>query len=97
METNMTTDYKANKDIDHSLQVGAKALAVGAVLVLVLAVTGMPDPKMGDPLMGMPTATSPVGEAQAAAPGAGDATATMRIEVPFKSTQRDVEELPPQF
>ena len=94
----MTTDYKANKDIDHSLQIGAKALAVGAVLVLVLAVTGMPDPKMGDPLMGMPTATSPVGDAHAATPGAGDATTTPpRIEVPFKSTQRDVEELPPQF
>ena len=94
----MKTDYEANKDIDHSLQVGAKALAVGAVLVLVLAMTGMPDPKMGDPLMGMPTATSPVGEARAAAPGAGDATTTTpRIEVPFRSTQGDVEELPPQF
>jgi hypothetical protein len=93
-----------NKEIDHSLAVGAKAFAMGAVLVLVLAVTHAPSHVVGDPVAYPDAVTSAAAQpanAGAQAPrderaAAGPAT-TLYIETPFSSTQADAVPLPPQF
>lgn len=101
----MNIDYTRNKEIDQSLKIGAKAFAVGAVLILVLSLTGMPNSMSGDPLlgnsmthavMGSDVDRAEVGDHTNA--GAGDASATnAHIDVPFTTNQGDVEELPAQF
>lgn len=101
----MNIDYDRNTELEHSLKTGTKAFAVGAVLLLVLSIAGMPEPLSGDALLGassMVTAGGGGAVTTSAGPGenAGtdDATrAPSRIEAPFTSTQRDVEDLPAQF
>jgi hypothetical protein len=96
--------FERNREIDHSLAVGAKAFALGAVLVLVLAVTHAPSYVSGDPIAYPDTATAnvaPPAPAQAAPATAGNdranPAATLYIETPFTSTQADAVPLPPQF
>jgi hypothetical protein len=93
----MNIDYQRNREIEHSLKVGAKAFAMGALLILVLSVTGMPKLHSGDAILGMPATPAVMSDATAAPADPEAATATARIEVPFKVNQGDVEELPPQF
>ncbi len=93
----MNIDYQRNREIEHSLKVGAKAFAMGALLILVLSVTGMPNPNAGDAILGMPATPAVVSDANAGAATSEAATTTAHIDVPFKSNQGDVEELPPQF
>jgi hypothetical protein len=104
-ETTMKTHrIERNREIDHSLAVGAKAFALGAVLVLVLAVTHAPSHVSGDPIAYPDIATA--NPAQPAPAKAAPATvghdeanpaATLTIETPFTSTQADAVPLPPQF
>ena len=101
----MNIDYVRNKEIDHSLKIGARAFAVGAVLILVLSLTGMPSSMSGDALLVNPMTPAVTGSYEDRAEvgdhtnaGAGDASATnAHIDVPFTTNQGDVEELPAQF
>lgn len=95
--------FDRNREIDHSLAVGAKAFAIGAVLVLVLAVTHAPSYVAGDPVGYQAFATSKLAPhasptaTDADRPGLADATVTPRIDAPFTSTSADALPLPPQF
>ncbi|MEP7063615.1 MAG: hypothetical protein ABI881_14570 [Betaproteobacteria bacterium] len=93
----MKIDYQRNQEIEQSLKVGARAFAVGAVLILALSVTGMHNPNSGDAILGIASTPAVVSDASAGAASPDAATATTRIDVPFRSNQGDVEELPPQF
>ena len=94
--------HDRNRDIDHSLAVGARAFAIGAVLVLVLAVTHAPSYVAGDPVGYQAFATSKLAQ-HAAAPEVRDATVaadpapTPHIDAPFTSTEADAVPLPAQF
>jgi hypothetical protein len=98
LETTMDTKQEREVEIRHSMFTGAKAFAVGAMLILVLSVTGGPQPPSGDALLFASAAPSVTRTMQSAPPAAnpGDAT-DARIVVPFTETQDDVEALPPQF
>ncbi len=94
----MDTKQERELEIRHSMFTGAKAFAVGAMLILVLSVTGGPQPPSGDALLFASIAPSVAPAMQSAQPAANPVDATnARIEVPFKETQGDVEVLPPQF
>ncbi len=94
----MDTKQEREEEIRNSMFTGAKAFAVGAMLILVLSVTGGPQPPSGDALLFASAAPSVTRTVQSAQPAInpGDATSA-RIDVPFKETQDDVEALPPQF
>jgi hypothetical protein len=96
--------HDRNRDIDHSLAVGARAFAIGAVLVLVLAVTHAPSYVAGDPVGYQPLATSKLAQHAPAtasdvrdAPVAVELATTRHIDAPFTSTEADAVPLPPQF
>jgi hypothetical protein len=96
--------HDRNRDIDHSLAVGARAFAIGAVLVLVLAVAHTPSYVAGDPVGYQAFATSRLAQpAPATAPDMRDVPATvdsapaLHIDAPFTSTVADAVPLPPQF
>lgn len=95
----MNTDFNRNKEIDHSLAIGAKAFAVGALLILVMTLTNAPNYVSAD--LAMSAVGAPAAHVDApqptAAPVAGDATPPTRIEVPFTSNADDATPLPPQF
>lgn len=101
----MNSNRNRSAEIESSFKTGAKALAVGAVLILVLSVTGMPESSSGDALLGRQVAHAVTGNgAMSNDPGddvhasSGEPVpATAHIDVPFTVNQGDVEELPPQF
>jgi hypothetical protein len=98
LETTMDTKQEREQEIRNSMFTGAKAFAVGAMLILVLSVTGGPQPPSGDALLfaGVAPRIAPAMQSAQPAANASDATSA-RIDVPFKETQDDVEALPPQF
>jgi hypothetical protein len=97
----MNTDFDRNKEIDHSLAIGAKAFAVGALLILVMTLTNAPNYVAGDVALSTASVTAVYDDAparkSAAAPAASNDTPPVHIEVPFTSNAADANELPPQF
>ncbi len=97
----MNTHFDRNKEIDHSLAIGAKAFAVGAVLILVLTLTNAPNYVTGDLAVSTASVAAVHDDAAAgkpaAAPAAANDSAPAHIDVPFTSNAADATELPPQF
>jgi hypothetical protein len=97
----MNSDFNRNKEIDHSLAIGAKAFAVGAVLILVLTLTNAPNYVAADLAVSTAGVAAVHDDAPAAkpagAPAAANDTPPTHIDVPFTSNAADATELPPQF
>jgi hypothetical protein len=68
-EMKMTKTMNREEEIRHSMAVGAKAFAVGAVLILVISVTHAPDYVVGDPVAGVTTSAAAYDDSGAAPAG----------------------------